>query len=109
MPPSRPMPASDPESAASGGAFGNLGLLLQQALREQKPAAPAEEREADEAPAPVKPCADCWHAKTFRRDGVSMARCELDLWVKPVITNADLNGNIVRRWYADCPEFDDSD
>ena len=91
------------------GNFGNLGLLLQQALREQKPAVEAVTPEETEPAAPAKPCADCWHAKVFRREGVSMARCELDLWIKPVITDTELNDNAVRRWYVDCPEYDDSE
>ena len=109
--PARPPTGNEPDaSSGGGGAFGNLGVLIQQALREQKPAAaPAEVSEPEEAAPPLKPCADCWHAKVFRRDGVSMARCELDLWVKPVVSNSELNANSVRRWYADCPEYDDSE
>lgn len=108
--PARPPSGSEPDAAAGGSPFGNLGVLIQQALRDQKPAAPAPEAVGpEESPLPIKPCADCWHAKVFRRDGVSMARCELDLWVKPVIPNKDLNSNDVRRWYADCPEYDDSE
>jgi hypothetical protein len=85
-------------------------VYIQQALREQKPAtAPPEASEPDEAAPPLKPCAECWHAKVFRRDGVLVARCELDLWVKPVLSNVELNANAVRRWYADCPEYDDSE
>jgi hypothetical protein len=93
-----------------GNAFGNLGVVLQQALREQRPAVvPAASPEPDEPELPSKPCADCWHAKVFRRDGTTVARCELDLWVKPVVSNTELNSNAVRRWYADCPEYDDSE
>jgi hypothetical protein len=38
-----------------------------------------------------------------------MARCAKDLWVRHSFTLEDLNANRVRRWYANCPEYDDSE
>jgi hypothetical protein len=68
--------------------------------------------EADEASdaAALKLCANCWNAVTFKDDGGRhMARCAKDLWVKPAVTVEELNSNRLRRWYGDCPEYDDSE
>ena len=47
---------------------------------------------------------------TFKDDrGATMARCGQDLWVRPAFTLEDLNANRIRRWYADCPRYDDSE
>jgi hypothetical protein len=55
-------------------------------------------------------CGDCWHAITFTDErGNTMARCEMNLWVRPVYTHDELNRDRVRRWHAVCPEYDDSD
>ncbi|MGH2370889.1 MAG: hypothetical protein ACRDI2_22150, partial [Chloroflexota bacterium] len=55
-------------------------------------------------------CADCWNALTFKdADGRQLARCAKDLWVKPAYTYEELNSHKVRRWYADCPAYDDSE
>jgi hypothetical protein len=55
-------------------------------------------------------CANCWNATTYKdSSGKMMARCAKDLWVKPSFTLDDLNGNRIRRWYASCPEYDDSE
>jgi hypothetical protein len=98
----------------------NLGALLQQAMAAQQTTqqtaeAPEREPEAEAeaevvVPLGVKPCADCWNALTFKDgDGRQMARCAKDLWVKASVTVEELNGHRVRRWYADCPEYDDSE
>lgn len=96
----------------------NLGLLLQRALeaaqhqQEEKPAeteAGAEDEEK-EAARHTKLCADCWNALTFKdTDGRQLARCGKDLWVRPAYTYEELNNNRIRRWYGDCPEYDDSE
>jgi hypothetical protein len=93
----------------------NLGLLLQRALQQaqQSEAQPTVEPE-DVATAvedfETKLCANCWNALTFKDDQARMmARCAKDLWVKPAFTTQELNNNKVRRWYADCPEYDDSE
>lgn len=106
----RPAQPANPSSQnEESGPFGNLGFLLQQALKEQDPDKDATATLTEETDVSKKDCADCWHAKVFRRDGLSMARCSLGLWVKPVITDEQLNSGSVRRWYADCPEYDDSE
>jgi hypothetical protein len=98
----------------------NLGLLLQRALAAQQTAQQTSEVPEQEQPssqdeesgvgAGTKLCANCWHAKVFKApDGRQMARCEKNLWVRPFYTYEDLNANRVRRWYADCPEYDDSE
>jgi hypothetical protein len=38
-----------------------------------------------------------------------MARCAKDLWVRAAFTYEDLNANRIRRWYGDCPAYDDSE
>ena len=68
--------------------------------------------EADEAAdaAALKLCANCWNAITFKDDrGRHMARCAKDLWVKPAFSVDELNNNKIRRWFGDCPEYDDSE
>ena len=120
-PPRAPGGSRGPFSPSPGGdsddspAQTNLGLLLQQALQRQ---AQTQAAPVDEAPEKEEAlerretqfCADCWNAKTFKDDsGRQMARCARDLWVKPACTYQDLNNNKVRRWYADCPEYDDSE
>jgi hypothetical protein len=96
----------------------NLGALLQQALAAQQTAqqtaeAPEEAaatEEAEETGRGLKPCADCWNALTFKdATGRQLARCAKDLWVKPSVTYEELNNHKVRRWYVDCPEYDDSE
>ena len=75
---------------------------------EREPEAEAEPEVV--VPLGVKPCADCWNALTFKdAGGRQMARCAKDLWVKASVTVEELNGHRVRRWYADCPEYDDSE
>ena len=114
--PFNPSPAGNDDSPA----MTNLGALLQQAMAAQQTTqqtaeAPEREPEAEaeaEAVVPlgVKPCADCWNALTFKdAGGRQMARCAKDLWVKASVTVEELNGHRVRRWYADCPEYDDSE
>ncbi|MGI8424939.1 MAG: hypothetical protein ACR2NO_12650 [Chloroflexota bacterium] len=98
-----------------GPAQTNLGLLLQRALQQQAQASTqpaAEAQEVDEAigDTEIKPCANCWNALTFKDTrGGTMARCGLDLWVRPAFTLDDLNANRIRRWYVDCPAYDDSE
>ena len=92
----------------------NLGLLLQRALQQaqQSTEAGVEPQEVEEAveDRETKLCANCWNALTFKDEsGRTMARCGKDLWVRPAFTLEDLNANKVRRWYADCPEYDDSE
>lgn len=92
----------------------NLGLLLQRALAAQQTTeAPEQEQPvlpAEEPGKGTKLCADCWNALTFKDDaGRQMARCALDLWVKPAYSYEDLNNHRVRRWHADCPAYDDSE
>ncbi len=110
-------PVNPPHSGGADDAPAqtNLGLLLQQALaRQQTAEAPPQEQapEAEEAEQArgTKLCADCWNALTYKDEqGRQMARCAKDLWVKPAFTYDELNSNKVRRWYADCPEYDDSE
>lgn len=95
----------------------NLGVLLQRALAAQQTAqaaeAPAQEpdvEEREEAGKDTKFCADCWNALTFKdQSGRQMARCGKDLWVRPAYTYDELNAHKVRRWFVDCPEYDDSE
>jgi hypothetical protein len=106
-----------PSTSGSGDdapAQTNLGLLLQRALAAQQSTGAAEqEKPAEPGPEPepgTKYCADCWNALTFKDErGRQMARCAKDLWVKPAVTYEELNSHRVRRWYADCPEYDDSE
>ena len=95
----------------------NLGLLLQRALEaaQQQGAQTADTEESAGAEAVVqareaKLCADCWNALTFKDEGGrQMARCAKDLWVRAAFTYEELNANRIRRWYADCPAYDDSE
>jgi hypothetical protein len=94
----------------------NLGLLLQRAMQAaQQSAEPGEQTaEAQEDQAEelrqTQLCANCWHAVTFKEEGGrTMARCELDLWVQSAYTVEELNAHKIRRWYANCPEYDDSE
>lgn len=94
----------------------NLGLLLQRAMQAAQQSAepgeqgPEQEQLDAEELRETQLCANCWHAITFKDEhGRMMARCELDLWLKPAYTVEELNGNKVRRWYANCPGYDDSD
>lgn len=91
-------------------------MLLQRAMAQaqqtaqEAPAAEAEEAAEAVAQRESKLCADCWNALTFKDDrGRMMARCQQDLWVKPAYTVDELNANKVRRWYGDCPAYDDSE
>jgi hypothetical protein len=89
-------------------------MLLQRALKEQASEAQEPvpvEQEEEPQPAPgIKLCANCWNAITFKDERARhMARCAKDLWVKPAFTYEELNSNKVRRWYADCPAYDDSE
>ena len=115
-------PGRAPANAPSGGgpedtpAQTNLGLLLQRALEAaQQSAQPAQAEVAAEPEqvaeaAATKLCANCWNALTFKDErGRHMARCAKNLWVKPSVSVEDLNSNKVRRWYGDCPEYDDSE
>jgi hypothetical protein len=96
-----------------------LGALLKQALASDAStggSAAAMPPVTDAPPAPpgsqpaVQHCADCWYAVTFtgEKDQL-MARCEKNLWMRPVYTHDDLNQDKVRRWHAVCPEYDDSE
>lgn len=92
----------------------NLGQLLARALAAQQTAeAPEQEKPAEPAEEPGKDtrlCADCWNALTFKdASGRQMARCAKDLWLKPAYSYEDLNNNRVRRWHAECPEYDDTE
>ena len=96
----------------------NLGALLQQALAAQQTAQQPAEAPAQEAPADAEAeespkgglCADCWNALTFKdSEGRQLARCGKDLWVKTSFSYDELNNNKIRRWYASCPEYDDSE
>lgn len=120
MNPRRPGRSQGPrESGGSAGEDGpaqtNLGLLLQRALQQaqQTSAQPAvEPEEVIEAveDRETKLCANCWNALTFKEsDGRTMARCGKDLWIRAAFALDDLNAHRVRRWYADCPEYDDSE
>ena len=106
-------PSSGP--ADSAPAQTALGELLQRALaaaqqaEAPEQAQPRERVEVEQA-RDTKLCANCWNALTFKNEqGQMMARCSLDLWVKPAFTVDDLNKNKIRRWYADCPMYDDSE
>ncbi len=125
------MTAKRPPRSPGGGARGpfgspgggddtpaqtNLGLLLQRALQQAQQRAEPEEASAAAEAEPAREqrelqlCANCWNAQTFKdASGRLMARCAKDLWVKPVFTYEELNSNKIRRWYASCPEYDDSD
>jgi hypothetical protein len=107
------------DSGGSGGedspAQTNLGLLLQRALQQAQQTSTqpgVEQEDVIEAveDRETKLCANCWNALTFKEpDGRTMARCGKDLWIRPAFTLDDLNAHRVRRWYADCPEYDDSE
>lgn len=125
MTPRRPSRAPGGASRGPGGSPGpgddtpaqtNLGLLLQRALQEaQQHAQTAQTVEPEEVEEAVeeretKLCANCWQALTFKDDqGRMMARCGMDLWVKASFPIEDLNNNRIRRWYADCPAYDDTE
>jgi hypothetical protein len=94
-------------------------MLLQRALQQAQQTAQTAQSDQSVDAAEVqdaiedretKPCANCWNALTFKDDrGRMMARCGQDLWVKPSFTVEDLNSNRVRRWYGDCPAYDDTE
>jgi hypothetical protein len=125
--PRRPSRAPGGASRGSGGSSSpgddspaqtNLGLLLQRALKEAEQAQQVEAAEPDAADnvargsddLETKLCANCWNALTFKDErGEMLARCEKDLWVKQTFTLQDLNTHRIRRWYADCPAYDDSE
>ena len=112
--PRAPGSTASPGASDDAPAQTNLGLLLQRALEAQQSAqaaAPEEPAVAEEAQsAGTKLCANCWNALTFKDEsGRQMARCAKNLWVKPAFTYEELNSHKVRRWYADCPEYDDSE
>jgi hypothetical protein len=114
-------PGRGPGGSRDGGgsedspAQTNLGLLLQRALQQQaaqstQPAVEPDEVEDAVVDTETKLCANCWNALTFKDErGVTMARCGEDLWARPSYTAEDLNANRIRRWYADCPRYDDSE
>lgn len=110
-------PGNNPtRSSDDSPAQTNLGLLLQRALEAAKQQPEAEQTVAPEEAAEAveeretKLCANCWNALTFKDDsGRHMARCAKDLWIKPSFAVDDLNKNRVRRWYADCPAYDDEE
>lgn len=113
-------PGRGPGGSRDGGgednpAQTNLGLLLQRALQQQaaqstQPSVEPEAVEEAEVDTETKPCANCWNALTFKDEsGAMMTRCGQDLWVRPAFTLEDLNANRIRRWYADCPRYDDSE
>ena len=119
-PPRTPGPRFGPTPASGGGAADdspaqtNLGLLLQRAMEAAQQSSAttdaAETQEAAEELRETQLCANCWNATTFKDErGRMMARCAKDLWVRPAFTLDELNGNGVRRWYANCPEYDDSE
>lgn len=127
MNPRRPSRAPGGASRGNGGnqssddspAQTNLGLLLQQALKQAQQNAEVAQteqtvdsngaRNAHEDRA-AKPCANCWNALTAKAaGGKMMARCGKDLWVRTSYTLEDLNSDRIRRWYADCPEYDDTE
>lgn len=100
----------------------NLGALLKAALAAQQVPAIVQEPEKaekvglrNEETRPqeerkLQRCADCWNAIVFKDErGRLMARCAKNLWMRPSYTYEDLNTDKVRRWHADCPEFDDSE
>lgn len=113
---SRRPPRGGPQRSSPGGSGSDdspaqttLGLLLQRALEaQQQPQVPAEPV-SEEEKHPFKPCYDCWHAVTFRGEHGPMARCDEDLWLRPAQTVAELNENKIKRWYVDCPAYDDSE
>ncbi|CAA9300359.1 MAG: hypothetical protein AVDCRST_MAG77-5943 [uncultured Chloroflexi bacterium] len=91
-------------------------MLLQRALKDAEQTAqsadsvaPQNAMEAIEE-RDTKLCANCFNAKTFKdTDSRMMTRCAQDLWLRPAYTLEDLNNNRVRRWHADCPEYDDEE
>jgi hypothetical protein len=118
-PPRTPGPrfGSNPAGGADDSpAQTNLGLLLQRAMQaaqqtgETGEQAAVEQEEIAEELRETELCANCWHATTFKDDqGRMMARCAKDLWLRPSFTIDELNNNRVRRWYANCPAYDDSE
>ena len=90
-------------------------MLLQRAMEAAQQTAQAGEPEGQEEiqaeiSRDTKLCANCWNASTFKDEtGRMMARCAKNLWVRPAFTVAELNADKIRRWYADCPEYDDSE
>jgi len=117
-PPRAPGPrfGSNPAGGADDApAQTNLGLLLQRALEaaqqtsEVGEAGVRDEQEGGEF-RETQLCANCWNASTYKDEtGKAMARCTKDLWIKASFTLEELNGNKIRRWYADCPGYDDSE
>ena len=113
---SRRPPRGGPQRSSSGGSGSDdspaqttLGLLLQRALEAQQQTQVPAEAVPEEEKRPLKPCYDCWHAVTFRGEQGPMARCDEDLWLRPAQTVAELNENKIKRWYVDCPAYDDSE
>jgi hypothetical protein len=84
---------------------------MQAAQQSAEPAEqPAEDQEEPEQLRETQLCANCWNATTFKDEsGRTMARCAKNLWVIPAVTVEQLNANRLRRWYAVCPEYDDSE
>ena len=84
----------------------NLGALLQQALAAQQ----TTQQPVEVPMEGTTHCADCWNALTFKDEGGrQMARCSRDLWVKASVTLEQLNAHKVKRWYVECPAYDDSE
>jgi hypothetical protein len=91
-----------------------FAFALRQALKEAAPgkaeAKEVKEKEDKKAEVKRKRCADCWNCIIFRdENGHLMGRCKKNLWLKPTYSYEDINNDRVRRWHADCPEYDDSE
>jgi len=122
--PRRPSRGQGGPSRGSGGnpnhgddtpAQTNLGLLLQRALQQAQQSAQTDAEDHGAVTDAIddretKLCSNCWNAVTYKGDTARMmARCSKDLWIRPSFTLDELNAHKVRRWYADCPEYDDSE
>jgi hypothetical protein len=86
-----------------------FAFALRQALKDTEPEKPkaVEDRKAE---AKRKRCADCWNCIIYKDEsGGLMGKCRKGLWQKPVYSYEEVNSDRVRRWHADCPEYDDSE
>ncbi|MER3405714.1 MAG: hypothetical protein C4289_11610 [Chloroflexota bacterium] len=110
------LPEEDPLAVVANAEVNTaFAFALRQALKEAAPEKPEvkeekEEKEEKKAEVKRKRCADCWNCIIFKdENGHLMGRCKKNLWLKPTYSYEDINNDRVRRWHADCPEYDDSE
>jgi hypothetical protein len=102
----------DPLAAARNAEVNTaFAFALRQALTDAAPApSPVKEKDKEEKKTERKRCADCWNCIIFKEEGGQlMGRCRKNLWLRPTYSYEEINSDRVRRWHADCPEYDDSE